>query len=74
MITSATNVSQTVVLRTTAAIIVFVFIYFYFNVWARQEVHRAQSHTACTTQIDNNRHKTFCNDVRGRTTGLQTLS
>jgi len=31
-----------------------------FNLWTRHEVHRAQARTICTTQIDNNRHRTFC--------------
>jgi len=26
-------------------------------------VHRSQAHTVSTTQIDNNRHRGFCNDV-----------
>jgi len=34
-------------------------IFFYFNVWTRREVHRAQAHTVCTTQIDKNRHDRF---------------
>ena len=39
-------------------------IYFiYFKVWTRHEVHRAQAHTVCTTQIDKNRHRTFYNGV-----------
>jgi len=28
----------------------------HFNVSTRHEVHRAQAHTVCTTQLDNNRH------------------
>jgi len=47
--------------------------FLYFNLWTRHEVHRAQAHTICTTHIDNNRHRTFCNGVGGRSTGLQTL-
>ena len=46
---------------------------FFFYHWTRHEVRRAQAHTICTSQIDNNRHRTFCNGVGGRTIGLQTL-
>ena len=37
-----------------------IYNYFYFYLWTRHEVHRAQARTICTTQIDNNRHRTFC--------------
>ena len=50
-----------------------IFNYFYFNLWTRHEVHRAQARTICTTQIDNNRHRTFCIGVGGRTTGIPIL-
>jgi len=50
------------------------YLFWYFNMWTRHEVHRAQAHTICTTRIDNNSHRTICNDVGGWTTGLQTLN
>ena len=53
-------------------ILMIVCFYIYFKVCTRYEVHTAQAHTVCTTQIDNNRHRTFCNGVGGRNTGLQT--
>jgi len=34
-----------------------------FNFRTRREVHRAQAHAVSTTQIDNNRHRVFCNGV-----------
>ena len=47
--------------------------FYYFNIWTRHEVHRAQAHTIYTTRIDNNSRRTVCNGVGGWTTRLQTF-
>jgi len=35
------------------------YLLFCFPLCTRHVVHRAQTHTVCTTQIDNNRHQRF---------------
>jgi len=49
------------------------YLFYYFNIWTRHEVRRAQARTICTTRIDNNSHRTVCTGAGGWTTGLQTL-
>jgi len=42
---------------------------------SRHKVHRVQTHTVCTMQIDENRHNRTINyEFGGRTIGLQTFS